>query len=90
MRYKYKKYMIYPVHHLFLHSFTFLIVMYRSETKIMYHFAIYNHPHTFTKKSFKSFTKKEKFQILSFTQSAKKRISIKQFKHLNESKLSIL
>ena len=80
--------MISPVHHLFLHSFTFLIVMYRSETKIMYHFAIYNHPHTFTGKSFKSFTKK--FQILAFTQSAKKRISIKQFKHLNESKLSIL
>ena len=80
--------MIYPVHHLFVLSFTFLIVMYRSETKIMYHFAIYNHPHTFTGKSFKSFTKK--FQILAFTQSAKKRISIKQFKHLNESKLSIL
>ena len=88
MRYKYKKYMIYPVHHLFVLSFTFLIVMYRSETNIMYHFAIYNHPHTFTGKSFKSFTKK--FQILAFTQSAKKRISIKQFKHLNESKLSIL
>ena len=85
---RYKKYMIYPVHHLFVHSFTFLIVMYGSETKIMYHFAIYNHPHTFTGKSFKSFTKK--FQILAFTQSAKKRISIKQFKHLNESKLSIL
>ena len=85
---RYKKYMIYPVHHLFVLSFTFLIVMYRSETKIMYHFAIYNHPHTFTGKSFKSFTKK--FQILAFTQSAKKRISIKQFKHLNESKLSIL
>ena len=85
---RYKKYMIYPVHHLFVYSFILLIVMYISETNIMYHFAIYNHPHTFTGKSFKSFTKK--FQILAFTQSAKKRISIKQFKHLNESKLSIL
>ena len=56
--------MIYPVHHLFTYSFTLLIVMYRSETKMTYHFAIYNHPHTFTGKSFKSFTKKEKFQIL--------------------------